>query len=351
MHALSASASAPAASSISTRAGSNRARERIGGRVQGAADRALGGARAAAGEQQLREPRLRLATEPARLAIVTRRGVELAPQSVDFTLEVESAAGRPVPRSLRPCERAARDREGVRPGTGQLEHLAAAHEAGAGKGRGIGLLGAPPRERRRPLAGARQRVDLVAGLEHAAVHETGEEGRELARDDRDHRLVEQREARVDSSEPHQGAALDVPRGGGQLRVAETDADRHGVARGGERRVDHAARQVELGSGKREIAVLDAVDRLDQPAAAGDPSVRGAELAAQERAERQPESGARSARRFAGRGVGPVKPFERALELELAAGHVGRDSEPLEIIGLEGPGAIDVRERREGVVPS
>ena len=87
-----------------------------------------------------------------------------------------------------------------------------------------GCCVAPARQRRGPLLRAAELVDLLTALDHAAIDEPGDERGQLARGDRDHRLVEQREARLALPELRQGAAMLMARERDQVGVAEALAD-------------------------------------------------------------------------------------------------------------------------------
>ena len=93
----------------------------------------------------------------------------------------------------------------------------------------VGLGVAPRRQRPRPLLRAPQIEHLLARLDHAAVHEARDEGRELARCDRDHRFVEQREALRGSLHPHQRPPVPVAGEGREVGVIEAFADRRSAS--------------------------------------------------------------------------------------------------------------------------
>ena len=65
--------------------------------------------------------------------------------------------------------------------------------ADAAKRDHLWLLVTPAGERSRPLAGAAHGVNPLAALDHAAINQARDHGRELARDDTNHGLVEQPE--------------------------------------------------------------------------------------------------------------------------------------------------------------
>ena len=161
-----ASSASPTASMISTQAGSRLARlRRLGGLAEHASDRRGSRVAVSLREPQQRQARLRLAAEPARFPVRRPRPPRTRP-----------AGDRPRPADSTPWPRRpgsstsrsdafARSRllERVRPRAVQLHDLGAVHEAPAGERHQVGLLLAPALQRSRPLPGAAQVVDLLAG--------------------------------------------------------------------------------------------------------------------------------------------------------------------------------------------
>ena len=93
----------------------------------------------------------------------------------------------------------------------------------------LGLAVAPARQRVGPLASVADLVCVAAEGDRVAVHDAGDDRRQLARS-RDHqRLVDQPQSVLDSSLPEQRTALLVAGQPDQVRVAEALADRGRIA--------------------------------------------------------------------------------------------------------------------------
>ena len=107
----------------------------------------------------------------------------------------------------------------------ELEDLRPVHEAAPGEGDHLRLKRPPVRERPRPLARAPHLVDLLAREDHAAVDDPGDDRRQLLGRDRDHRLVEEREAVAHLTVPDQHVTLAVDREREEIAIAEALADR------------------------------------------------------------------------------------------------------------------------------
>jgi len=126
-----------------------------------------------------------------------------------------------------------------------------------------------------------QRVHLVADFEDAAVHEPRHHRRELTADHREHRLVEQLETGADLSQIDERAGFDMARHGGEVGIVESLADCRGFRRTGARFGGIAFAQNPLDAWQEDVAVLDAIDILDQSLRACDPGIRLGELAAKQ----------------------------------------------------------------------
>ena len=177
---------------------------------------------------------------------------------------------------------------------------------------------APGREGGRPFSGAADLVGVLAGQDHAAVDDPGDDRRELARGHRDHRLVEQAAGPRRDARPDQDVALLVGGEGEQVGVAEALSDRGGLARGGGRRLAVAAGLLLEYGRQQQVAALDAVAllALQQPPGAPQPAARPADLPVAGEGDADPERaaqggdlaarrpGGRDARARAGRGTRP-----------------------------------------------
>ena len=190
-----AASTSPTASMISTQAGSRPTRLPALGRLrQRPADRGRRRRRPALREPQQGEAGLRLAPVPARLAVGRLGRGELAAQAVDLALPVAAPRRRPPgsrpARQRSPARRASSSASGHAPC--ELHDLGAVDQAAPGEGDQVGLALAPARQRGGPLLGAPHLVRVLAGEDHAAVDDPGDDRRELAGGHRHHRLVEQR---------------------------------------------------------------------------------------------------------------------------------------------------------------
>ena len=235
----------------------------------------------------------------ASIRLLGRR--ELPSQTMDLCLLVERRGGSPPVDALRTRAGAPRFLDRLRPGALQLHDLCAMHLADAGEGDHIGLALAPPGQGGRPLAGAVERIYLLTGLDHAAVHQARHEGRQLSGGDRDHGLVQEREPGFDLPLPQSNPALLVAGTGDEVRVAAALADCGGVGCGGVRGLEVTRFETLLDDRQQQIAPLGALARvaLQQPLSTGKPAGRAARLAAHEQAKAEPERAADGASALAG----------------------------------------------------
>ena len=165
-------------------------------RVEGTRDRGGGGVGASLGQPQQGQTRLGLPTPLARAAERLLRLGELPQQPMDLALPVERRRRRVLVRAAREAfGRAANLGERVLPRPASLHELGAVHQALAGEVDHVRLLVAPASQRRGPLRGPPQLVQLAAGVDHPAVHQAGHQRRgQLPGHHGDHRLVQQGEA-------------------------------------------------------------------------------------------------------------------------------------------------------------
>ncbi len=153
-------------------------------------------AAAAASASPSREPQQRpaglwLRAEAARFTVRLFRLFELAAQTMNLASEVRSLRrGRLVHRFLEAPAGALHLLQRLGPLTVKLHELGAVHEAAAGEGKQVGLPLPPARQGVRPLLGPPDLVDLLAGEDHAAVDDTGDDRMHLSRRNRHHCLVE-----------------------------------------------------------------------------------------------------------------------------------------------------------------
>ena len=174
------------------------------------------------------------------------------------------------------------------------------HQALPAVGHQVRLRRAPVAQRRRPLLRPAQVEDLLAGLDHGAVDDPGDDRRHLAGGDGDHHLVEQRHALrgpPSRSAPGPGRAGRAPSGPGRRSGRRSRRPGEGGVRGGGVALVEALQpdrheQVAL------LAQSSWASSSTRWARASQPPPR-ADLAAVQQAEAQPERAAGGPRR-----VGP-----------------------------------------------
>ncbi len=134
--------------------------------------------------------------------------------------------GQPLARALRFGQRGL-------PRPVQLHQFRSVNQALAAEGHDVGARRAPALERSGPLLRPPQVEQIVARGDHAAVHGTGDDGRDFTAGHGDHHFVEQREAGRRVVQRQERSPLAVAGKRRQVGVAEPDAD---AGRFGERRV-------------------------------------------------------------------------------------------------------------------
>ena len=149
--------------------------------------------------------------------------------------------------------------------------LGAMDEARAPEGHELGLRVTPAAERGGPLPRPAQIEDELTRLDHRAVDDPDDGGRCLARGDRDHRVVEQREPhRVVSEQDRRPAEAEfAPACGGRCHRSARPSRARTRTWGDARRV--SSEQLTQRHGHREIAVDGAVEPLDQPSRPSEPT--------------------------------------------------------------------------------
>ena len=209
-------------------------------------------------EPEQREARLRFASQFTRGAIGLLRLRKLATQSMDLGLLIESGARRPAVAALGMFTRAAGFSHRVQPCSLQLHDLSTMHETRAAERDHFRLLFAHARKRAGPLAGAAQRIHLSAGIDHAAVHQSRHDGRQLTCDDGEHRLVQTLQTNHDVALLDEHAALQVTGRCSQVRVLKTLADLDRLACSRIRCIGMTLAQLLLGEREQQVAPLDAL---------------------------------------------------------------------------------------------
>ena len=138
------------------------------------------------------------------------------------------------------------------------------HEAGAGKRDELRLFLAPGGQSTGPFVRTVQRVDLLAARDHAAIHETRHDGRELARRDGNHCFVEEREPTFDVTLTQECTPLLLARESDEIGLFEPVANGGGAGSDIMGDVVLSRSEMVLGDGKNagpDVAVIEGdVDR-------------------------------------------------------------------------------------------
>ena len=330
-----------------------RSQQSVFRRVEDASYRSGCGVRASLREAQQREPRLRLVTFTVGQLVGSFCGFELTAQAMDLSLLIErGGCGAPATSLRAALAGTPRLRSSVRPCTQHLQDLRAMHHAHAREREHLMLLLAPARERGRPLARPVERVDLPAGVDDAAVEETGDDGRQLSGDDCHHRLVEQREPRIELAALDQRAPLLMPGACRQIGIRRSLAYPDGARRDHVRELAVAGIEMPFDERQQQIAALDTLLRfaIEEPLRAAEPARRARPLAAQEELEAEPEGAARGTPVMAGLEMRVMCALERTQKALVAADQIGGGCKQLQIFAHEGRCAIGERERLPGIGP-
>ena len=205
--------------------------------------------------------------------------------------------------------------------------------------------------RRRPLAGAARLVRLLAAVDQAAIDETGDDRRQLARERRDHGLVQLAEALLHPLLPDQIGALLHQGDREQIRIAETRGDLGRRGGGGAGGLQIARRPVlEIGC-EQQIALLDTVAPLfEQPLGAREPARGARDLPAEHEVHADPEGAADSRQILSAIEVALMRTLQRAQLLLVAAQHVRDGREQLQVPRCERRLPIGTPQRLVGLYP-
>ncbi len=194
-------------------------------------------------------------------------------------------------------------------------------------------------------------MDLLATLDHAAVDDARDDGRQLPGCDRHHRLVQEREPVVDHAPADPRPALCVQREGEQVGVDEALGDRDGLGSGGVCGLELASGLLPHHHGQQEIPALDAVAlALDDPPRAPEPATGRAELATEREADADPDGAPRGPAHLGVVEVCRVRSLEGALERLVPAEHVCGRREPLEVVRGQPSTLVGFGEGRERLEP-
>ncbi len=176
--------------------------------------------------------------------------------------------------------------------------------------------------------------------------------RQLARRDREHGLVQEREAGFDLPLLQSNSALLVASAGDQIQVAAALTDCGGVGGGGIRGLEVTRSEVLLDHRQQQITLLGALARvaLQQPLGTAKPAGRAALLAAHVQAKAEPERAADGASALVGVHMSVVGPFKGPEVFIIPTDQVCRQRKPFEVLGSQRRFLIGERKRVVGVSP-
>src|SRR5215213_3083752 len=204
---------------------------RLGGLAHSAADRSARGRDVRLGQAQQSPTRLGLPPAAARVLVGFFGSGELPPQTVDLTLPIAGIGNRrPIHRLSGTLAGPPRLLDRVQPRTVKLHDLGAMHHARACECHHVWLLLAPSREGDCPLLCTAQLVRILAAHDHAAIHQTTDDRRQLPLGDRYHGLIQHPEPLHDPSLFDQEDALRLYGQGEQISIAKTLTDLGGFGR-------------------------------------------------------------------------------------------------------------------------
>ncbi len=304
-------------------------------------------------EPQLRKPRLRLPTGPARLQIGRLRGRELAEKAMELGLAVERQADPGLVLRLgEPLSRLLRLLEGIAPRPLYLEDLRAVNETPARERLEIGLTVAPAGQSRRPLPGTADLVDLLECEDDSAVDDARDHRRQLTRGHLHHRLIHESQALLDLTRLDQHLTLSVAGDCGEVRVAEAlGACEH--LRGDRCCSREVSCRLQLEDPRsQQVRALDAVlaVALEEPLGSAEPAAPRSELAPEHEVQPDPERATNGVRKIVLGEVCVMSAFVKSEVVVVAAEHERRRREPFEVLRGEWLGFVGASESLVGVLP-
>ena len=173
----------------------------------------------------MRQAGLRRALQSAGLAVCVFRLGELATQPIDFGQPIKGGAGLgPGTRLRKLFTCLLRFRESLLPGAVQLHQFGSTDQAMTAVRNQIRLRPAPLFQRRSPFLSPTKIENFTAGVDQAAVHASGDDGRDFSCSDRNHCLIEQGHTARGLSLPDQGSTLSLAGHGQEVEVTEALAN-------------------------------------------------------------------------------------------------------------------------------
>jgi hypothetical protein len=239
----------------------------------------------------------------------------------------------------------------LRPGAVQVQDLGPVDQALAAEGDHVRLLAAPGRQRGGPLLGAAPFGDLLAGIDHRAVHGAGDRGRQLAGHDRHHRLVQQPQALVHLALPHHGAAVEDQRERDQVGLGDASADGGRPGRRPPRSRIVTGHHLLKGDRGEQVAALGALRLvLQQPVGPSQPTTGLRELPLVDQVEPEPEGGPPGPPTVAALGMELLGALQRPQALLDPAEEIRRRRQQLQVLSGQGGRPVGQRQRGVGVRP-
>jgi hypothetical protein len=235
----------------------------------------------------------------------------------------------------------------------QLQQFRAPHQALTAERHHVGVRGAPRGQGRGPLLSPPKIEDVVAGAEHAAIHDARDERAHFPGGDRNHHLVETREAGRYLVQVQQHAAFPVAGQRHHVGAADAVANRRRLHKEGPRRAEVALPALLPREQAQQEAPLGAVLAvlLQQPLDACDPATHlGFAVTLVPEQEHAPDGAGGGAHPFARLHVRLEGACARVRARLVETDQMSGGREPVEIIGVERRRAIGISERGIGVGP-
>jgi hypothetical protein len=236
------------------------------------------------------------------------------------------------------------------PGPPEDGHLSPVDAAQAGKMRLRGNGLAPCSRRITPLPRAPDVAELQTRLDHVAVDDPGEEGADLSRQDRRHRLIEQGDAFGNPARGDVGQALDVDRHRDQVAVPEALPDLGRVRGEPQGALGVAGETGHICFEHRQEAVLDALGLFAEVSLrAHEPTAGDGRLLTGEVVHAEAPGHPRRRAIIGPGGEGRVCLLPGGDGFLPLGDPPGRVRQPLEVAGTQ-PGRIDGAEQLVGLAP-